>query len=211
MSIMDAAMAFLLSLQGIEAYALLLALLVASGFGLPINEDILLIGAAALTLKGVMAPLPLVAVAWLGIVTADALVFHWGRRFGGGLLEHRWMARLISSARLASMQTLLLRYGPGYLFAARFMPGLRTALFFAGGSLKLPYRQLFIYDGAAAAIELPLLVYAVRYVGGRWQDIIAHIRDFQSILVPTVLLVALAVWLVLRARARTGKAAPTKP
>ena len=67
MGMMDSVLSFLQSLQGFEAYALLLGLLVGSGFGLPINEDILLIGAAALTLKGVMEPLPLVAVAWLGL------------------------------------------------------------------------------------------------------------------------------------------------
>ena len=56
-------MEFLQSLQDFEAYALALSLLVGSGFGLPVNEDILLIGAAALTLKGVMEPLPLIGVA----------------------------------------------------------------------------------------------------------------------------------------------------
>lgn len=56
---MDSLMAFLHSLQGVEAYALLLG----SGFGLPVNEDILLLGVAALTLKGVIEPVPLVAVA----------------------------------------------------------------------------------------------------------------------------------------------------
>lgn len=46
-------MAFLSSLNSAEAHALLLGLLVGSGFGLPVNEDILLLTAAALTLMGV--------------------------------------------------------------------------------------------------------------------------------------------------------------
>ena len=57
---MDSALAFLQSLQGIPAYALLFALLFGCGVGLPMNEDIVLMGAAALTLQGVMEPLPLV-------------------------------------------------------------------------------------------------------------------------------------------------------
>ncbi|WP_156955216.1 DedA family protein [Polaromonas glacialis] len=201
---MDSLMAFLHSLQGVEAYALLLGLLVGSGFGLPVNEDILLLGAAALTLKGVMDPVPLVAVAWLGLVTADSLVLHWGHRFGGQLLRHRFLARLMPEARLAAMQAVMRRYGPGFMFVARFMPGLRTPLFFAAGSLKMPYRHLFIYDGAAALVELPLLVYGVRYVGGRWQEILALVQRFQGFLLPCLVMLALGLWLYSRRRSKSA-------
>jgi membrane protein DedA with SNARE-associated domain len=189
-------MSSLYSLEGFPAYALAFGLLVGSGFGLPINEDILLLGAAALTLKGVMDPIPLIAVAWFGVVAADTLIFHWGHQFGTRLLRHRFFARLMPPRRLASMQAAMLRYGPGYIFLARFMPGVRSALYFAAGSLKLPYRHQLIFDGAAAAVELPLLVYGVRYVGGRWDDILAVVEQFQFFLVPGILLLVLGVWLI---------------
>ena len=83
----ESLLAFLHALQGWPAYALVFAILVGSGFGLPMNEDLLLVAAAALTLSGVMEPLALVAVAWCGIVIADGLIFHWGRVFGTRLLE----------------------------------------------------------------------------------------------------------------------------
>jgi membrane protein DedA with SNARE-associated domain len=199
-------MAFLQSLQGLPAYALLFALLAASGFGLPINEDILLLGAAALTLRGVMDPLPLIAVAWCGLLVADTLVFHWGRVFGVRLLAHRFMVRWVPPDRLLAMQKTMLRYGPGYIFLVRFMPGMRTALFFAAGSLRMPYRHMLLYDGAAALLELPLLVYGVRYVGGRWQDILALVQRYQAFLLPGVVVLLLVVWLYSRmvARKRRG-------
>lgn len=201
---MDRVIGFFHSLQGVEAYALLLGLLVGSGFGLPVNEDLLLLAAAALTLKGVMAPVPLIVVAWVGLITADSLVLHWGHRFGGQLLRHRFLARWVSPSRLAAMQRAMRRYGPGYLFVVRFMPGVRTALFLAAGSLKVPYRHLLVYDGAAALVELPLLVYGVRYLGGRWQDILALLQRFQAVVVPGIALLALALglWLCARRRAK---------
>lgn len=61
------------------------------------------------------------------------------------------------------------RWGPASIFVVRFMVGMRTALFFAAGSLRIPYRHLLMFDGVAALLELPLLVYGVRAVGGRWQ------------------------------------------
>lgn len=196
MSTMDSAMAFLQSLQGIEAYALLLALLVGSGFGLPVNEDILLLLAAALTLKGVMEPVPLIAVAWFGLLTADSLIFYWGRRFGAQLLRHRFLSGFVPEARLVAMQATMQRFGPAYIFCVRFMPGLRTALMLVAGSLKMPYRYLLVYDGAAALVELPLLVYGVRYVGGRWEEILALVQRFQGVLVPGIViaLLALGLW-----------------
>ena len=208
MGVMESVMAFLQSLQGFPAYALLLGLLVGSGFGLPVNEDILLLGAAALTLQGVMEPLPLMAVAWVGLVTADTLVFHWGRRFGPRMLRHRWMARLVSEARLAAMQATMRRHGPAFIFCVRFMPGLRTPLFFAAGSLKMPYRQLWVFDGAAALIELPLLVYGVRYVGGSWQEILVLVQRFQGVLIPAVLVLAAAWWVWRLHRARSAGPRP---
>ena len=158
----ESLMAFLHSLQGWPAYALVFGILVGSGFGLPMNEDILLVTAAALTLSGVMAPWPLIAVAWCGLLIADGLVFHWGRVFGARLIEHRWLAHAIPPRRLAAMQAFMLRTGPAAIFLARFMPGVRSAVYLAAGSLRLPYRQQFLYDGLAAAVEVPLLVFAVR-------------------------------------------------
>ena len=206
---MDAVMAFLQSLQGVQAYGLLMALLVGSGFGLPVNEDVLLLLAAALTLKGVMEPVPMMAVAWFGLITADSLVFYWGRRFGVQLLRHRFLSRFVSRARLAAMRLAMRRYGPAYIFFVRFMPGLRTALFLAAGSLRMPYRHLLLYDGLAALVELPLLVFSVRYVGGRWQEILHLVQRFQGAAVAAMLTLLVCVglylrWRLVRSRARQG-------
>lgn len=202
---MESVWPFLQSLQGLPAYALLFALLFGCGIGLPMNEDIVLLAAAALTLKGVMEPPALMVVAWFGLVGGDALVFHWGHRFGTRLLRKPFLARLMTETRLESMQATMRRYGPAYIFVVRFMPGVRTALFLAAGSLKMPYRHLFIYDGVAALVELPLLVYGVRYVGGRWQEILDLFQRFQSVIVPGILLMLVAVWLFRRGKPKESR------
>ncbi len=197
-------MASLQSLQGLPAYALLFGLLFGSGFGLPINEDILLLAAAALTLRGVMEPAGLIATAWCGVVIADLLIFHWGHLFGARLLRHRLVGRWLPQERLHALQATMLRYGPGYIFVARFMPGLRSALYFSAGSLKMPYRHMLVFDGAAALVEIPLLVYGVRYIGGRWEDIASALQGYQGLIAPMLLVAALAAWLIARRR-RAGR------
>jgi membrane protein DedA with SNARE-associated domain len=205
----ESAFAFLQSLQGLPAYALLFGLLFSCGIGAPMNEDIVLLAAAALTLKGVMEPVPLMVVAWFGLVLGDALVFHWGHRFGARLLEHRFGQRIVSPQRLAATQATMRRYGPAYIFVVRFLPGVRTALFLAAGSLKMPYRHLFVYDGLAALVELPLLVYGVRYVGGNWEEILALVGRFQGVLVALVVVGLAGLWLLARwRRSRVRQGAP---
>ena len=203
---MESVWPFLQSLQGLPAYALMFGLLFGCGVGLPMNEDIVLLAASALTLKGVMDPVPLMVVAWFGLLGGDALIFHWGHRFGTRLLRIPFFARMVSEKRLQTMQDTMRRYGPAYNFVVRFMPGVRTVLFLAAGSLKMPYRHLFLYDGLAALIELPLLVYGVRYVGGRWEEILAHIHHFQGVIVPAIVIFLLAVWLFRRNKSKETKA-----
>lgn len=200
MTVMDTLLSVLQSLQGVPAHALLLGLLLASGFGLPVNEDILLMAAAALTLRGVMDPLPLVAVAWCGVLGADTLVFHWGHRFGAPLLRHRLAGGVLSPGRLAGLQARLQRWGPACLFAVRFAPGLRSGLLFAAGALKMRYVHLWLFDGAAAALEIPLLVWAVRAVGGNWRSILELLQRWQAVLVPLAVLVVAILALVLWSR-----------
>lgn len=206
---LDTILPFLHSLSGLPAYALLFALLFSCGIGAPINEDILLLAAAALTLQGVMDPIPLMIVAWFGLLAGDGLVFHWGHRFGARMLRHRWGARIVSPERLESTQATMRRYGPAYIFVVRFLPGIRTMLFFAAGSLKMPYRHLFVYDGLAALIHLPILVYTVRYIGGRWQEITGWFQRSADVL--TIALVALLVAGLLYSRWRRSRGAAAPP
>ncbi|RYY98067.1 MAG: DedA family protein [Comamonadaceae bacterium] len=205
-AMVDTLLAWLQALQGLPAYALVFGALAGSGVGLPVNEDLLLMAAAALTLRGVMDPVLLSGVGWAGIVLADTLVFHWGRRFGAPLLRHRHAARFLPPHRLEAAQASLQRWGPVALAAVRFLPGLRSAVLFAAGAMKLRYRDLWLYDGLAGAVEIPALIYAVRAVGGRWEAILEFLQRWQAVLLPVAgvaLLVAVG-WLTLRRRRAGG-------
>lgn len=204
---LDVILPFLHSLSGPPAYALLFALLFACGTGAPINEDILLLAAAALTLQGVFDPIPLMVVSWFGLIAGDAVTFALGHRYGARMLRKPWAARIVPPARLESLQGTMLRYGPAYIFVVRFLPGIRTMLFFAAGSLKTRYRHFFVYDGLAAAIELPILVYGVRYIGGRWQEITGWVKGSGTVL--TIALVVALVAAFVYSRMRRTK--PAKP
>jgi membrane protein DedA with SNARE-associated domain len=198
---------YLQALQGLPAYGVVFGLLVACGLGAPMNEDIVLVVASALTLKGVMDPAVLIAISFVGLLVGDGLVFHWGHTFGPRLLQSRFFARIVKPEKLAAFQDRIRARGPMYIFVIRWLPGIRTPLFFAAGSLKLHYRHLFLYDGVAALIELPLLVYAVRFVGGNYEIILGYIKVFQGYLVAG-LAAAAALWFVRKYLAKKTPGAP---
>ena len=80
----------------------------------------------------------------------------------------------------------------------------------AAGTLKIPYRTFFLFNGLAAAIELPLLVFGVRYIGGRWKEILPAIQQAQGWLLAGVVAIVVIVVALhrMRSRAKTKLPAP---
>jgi len=97
----------------------------------------------------------------------DNLGFWAGRHYG-----RRAVARLpLPPARLAQAQALIARYGARAVFAARFVPGLRTVAGPLAGSGGLPPLRFFCANlvGAICYVPWPVLAgYGVGYGLGDW-------------------------------------------
>jgi membrane protein DedA with SNARE-associated domain len=143
--------------------AVLLALLLVSGLGMPIPEDIPLLAAGYLCYLGRDEPgglslwfmIPATFVAVLG---ADFLIYYLGRRYGHHLPKMRLLSRYLTPERLAQAQLKFHNHGGKTLFVARFMPGLRAPAFFSAGVFKIPFWKMLVFDGSAALISVPTLV-----------------------------------------------------
>src|SRR5512136_1977736 len=97
-------------LLGHFTYAAILGLLVAGGVGVPVPEELVQLTAGYLARRGVLAYLPAVAVAWLGLVAGDYLLFRTGRRVGPALLDWRHVARVLTPARRAFVERHFARH-----------------------------------------------------------------------------------------------------
>lgn len=143
----------LLALLGPFAFLLLCA------FGFPMPEDIILVAAGILGEK-YGHPFILVAiVTYLGIVLGDACIFLMGARMGPRLLQTKVGSFILKEKTLHRAQSALEHYGSWVIFGARFLPGLRTAVFFSSGTLKFSFFRFLLMDGLAALISAPLFVY----------------------------------------------------
>lgn len=151
-------------------YLAVFSVLLACGFGLPIPEDVTLVAGGIISGLGYTHVATMTFVGLAGVLIGDGLVFMLGRVYGHTVFEMRWIKKIMTPARLKSVESKLARHGRWVVFTARFMPGLRTPIFLTTGATRqVSMSQFFILDGLAALISVPLWVY-LGYVGAERRE-----------------------------------------
>jgi membrane protein DedA with SNARE-associated domain len=188
---MDHLLNIMLDASGPMPYVMVFLILIACGLGVPIPEDITLFAAGMLAYYGNVDENIIVAVSFVGIMLGDSIIFVMGRRYGGHWVKKGFLARILPLERLNQVEKKFAEHGNKIIFAARFMPGLRALVYFCAGTLKLPYRIFLFYDGAAATISVPTIIYLVHHFGDKVDAIIKVIRKAQHGIIIAILVVIL--------------------
>lgn len=145
----------LTSLETYGPYAVFL-LLMLSGFGIPLGEDIILIPAGFFIAKGSL-PLELTAImAYFGVVLADFTWFGLISRYGTRLLHKRWLRKMIHPRRLLQAKHQIDRRGTWMIVFARFIPGSRASAITGAAMLHLPFWKFAIATASCVLITVPL-------------------------------------------------------
>lgn len=199
----------LMGFQGPTAYVVVFLILLACGFGVPIPEDITLIAAGVLAYAQAANVWGMIAVGMAGVLIGDSAMFLLGRRYGLALAKRPFIARILPEDRLERVSEVLNKRGNKILFAARFMPGLRSPLFFTAGALGVPLRVFLFFDGMAALLSVPAIVYSVYYFGDRMEEVIAAIQRANHGIVAVIVLLVVAA--VVKMRLGKRRAAAVKP
>lgn len=193
-------------LDGPWPYIAIFSVLILCGFGMPLPEDIPLFAAGMLAYYGKADIYLMTVIAFAGIMIGDSIIFTLGNRFGPTLLKHRVFATVMHAERLAYVKERFHKHGNKVIFSARFMPGLRTPVFFTAGSLHLPFPVFFSYDGAAALISVPAITFAVWMFGGQVEKVVATVRNIEhgvvAIIASAIAFVAVKLWLSRRSARR---------
>lgn len=181
-------------------YLAIFAFMLASGFGLPIPEEVTLISAGLVChvasrpdlypppYPGAVPVDPYITagVAFFSVVFADCLVFFLGKFFGGKILRATYMARFRS--RMDEVGKWTKKYGMWAAGAFRFTPGLRFPGHFACGMMGLKVSHFVLVDAFAAAISVPTQVLLVAFYG---EHIFIYLRQFKIGLGAIIGLIAL--------------------
>jgi membrane-associated protein len=101
---------------------LVFGLLLLSGIGIPLGEEMVTIPAGVLIAQGRLEYLPIVIAGYCGIVIADLMWFHICRTLGTRLLHLRWSKRLFHPRRILQAKHQLDHRGIWVIVMARFIP-----------------------------------------------------------------------------------------
>lgn len=191
-------------------YIAVFLVLVICGFGVPIPEDITLVsggvicGLAATQLDvNVM-----LIVSFCGVLVGDSIMFMLGRTLGERVKTLPLLRLIFTDKIYAKMQQKATRYGSWILFVARFLPGLRSAIFVtAGVSRKVSFWKFFAFDGVAALISVPVWVYAGYYFAHDMDKLIGWIKNSEKVVIAAfvVFIVIGIVFLVIKKNKRYKK------
>jgi membrane protein DedA with SNARE-associated domain len=177
--------------------AVFIALLVC-GAGVPLPEDITLIAGGVITGLGYGNVHVMVGVGMAGVLVGDASMFLLGRLCGERIRQWRIFARVLTPQRYAKIQDKFERYGDRLMFIARFLPGLRAAVFATAGSTsRVPFHRFLVFDGFAALISVPIWVYLGYFGSENRESLSAWVRHGQNGLLMiggATIVVALALW-----------------
>ncbi len=154
-------------------YIAVFFVLLISGFGIPIPEDITLIAGGFISSLSCPVEAPffqalqqchqvhiMFGVGMAGVLVGDSVMFIIGRIFAEKVFNIKLFSRIVTPQRYEWAQKMFEKYGSFFVFFARFMPGLRSPIFvFIGISRKVSYLKFILIDGLAALISVPVWVY----------------------------------------------------
>lgn len=182
---------FLLGFSGPMAYSVVFLILLACGFGVPIPEDITLISAGIMAYNEIGNIYLWIIVGFLGVMIGDSTMFFLGKKYGLTLASKGFVAKILPKDRLDQVGNILQEKGNKFLFMARFMPGLRAPIFFTAGTLGVKPHIFLIYDGLAALISVPAIVYSVYFFGDQLAAVIHYIKMANYGIIGVIIVVVL--------------------
>lgn len=185
---------------------LLFLLLMLSGVGVAIGEDIFIIPAGFLMQQQVMPFWETIAAAYFGVILADTLWLLVCRTFSKKILSIRLFRRLIHPRRILEIKHQFDQHGIWVIIISRFIPASRTTVITAAGISKMSVWK-FLAAEVFSAIPTVITQLGIGWligmgVGGGEEA--THVRHALFIAV-IVLVVILGFWWWRRSRGHHRK------
>lgn len=131
------------------SYLSIFIVLVLTGSGLPIPEELPVILAGVLSAPPDPRLNPWLAFMWClsGAIVGDCVMYVIGYHFGRPVLsEHPWFASFITPEREIKIEEKFREHGLKVFFIARFLVGLRSPVYLTAGILRVSFRRFLMID-----------------------------------------------------------------
>jgi membrane protein DedA with SNARE-associated domain len=170
------------------SYIGIIVVLVLTGSGLPIPEEVPIIAAGVL---GHLNPWLAFLSCLVGALLGDAVLYAIGYHFGHSLvIRHPRFAHLVHAEYESKIEEMIRRHGLKVFLVARFMVGIRAPFYLTAGILRMSFRR-FVFIDAFCATAVVGLFFWLSYLYG--ERVAGWIRDSEIGLTVVVVLAATAV------------------
>ncbi|MBT8486789.1 MAG: DedA family protein [Phycisphaerales bacterium] len=179
-------------------------LLMLSGIGIALGEEMVTIPAGVLVATGQMSFLVTAISAYVAIVAADLLWFTLCRHYGSPLLHRRWIKRFIHPRRLLEAKHQCEERGVWLIVMARFIPSSRFTAISVAGLMHMSFWRFAAATAACVAITAPMQIGLGVLIGrGLGTESLADL--FLKILGLIILIVAVTVVMAWMSRHRASR------
>ncbi len=192
------------------SYLAIIVVLILTGSGLPIPEEVPIVAAGILAAHGKLVPLWALLSCLFGALAGDCVMYFIGYHFGRSVVrEHPWWAHFVKPEREAQIEQMLKKHGLKVFLLARFLVGLRSPVYLSAGILHVPFRRFLMIDMFCASMVIGLF-FSLSYRYGT--TITAWIQRAEVLLTAIVVLAVIGVCLYYwRRHRRTLSAAESEP
>jgi len=158
-------------------YAAFFLVLVLSGIGLPMPEEVTLISAGYFAHLGLTGFWLTIIILTVAVVLADIAGYLFGR-FAGNLVWERIDHIKIFAVLMGKARWYFEKYGEKVVFLSRPLLGVRAAVPMLVGHFKMNFAKFFIYD-VLAAIPWTFFMVTLSYYLGSSIDLITKVREIK--------------------------------
>ncbi len=177
---------------GHYSYLVLFLGLIACAFGFPMPEDIIIVTSGILAQREILNLYTIFIVLFFGIIIGDGMIYAVGRYNQEAIQKNRFFRKIVTEKRSEKVRIGFEKYGDALIFIARFLPGVRTAVFFSAGIYRVSARKFFVLNGLAALISIPIWLLIGYWFGSKLEIVVAYIDQVKHYLIVVVVAAILA-------------------
>jgi len=152
------------------------------GVGLPLPEEVTLIGSGILLHQGKVEFLPIVAVCSAAILLGDSVPYWIGRHYGIRAVRWPIVRKVLHPERFALLQKRFEKHGNWVVFTFRFLPGLRLPGYFTAGTMKMTYPRFIALDTAGVLVSVPISIWLGKIFGENLESLEAQMDNLSLVL-----------------------------
>jgi len=175
--------------------------LVLCGVGLPIPEEVTLIGCGLLVHEGLVGFQEISLVCATAILLGDSIPFFLGRHYGDAAQRLSWIRWILHPERMRRIRGRFAEHGNWVIFSLRFLPGVRVGGYFTVGMMGVRYPRFILLDTLGVLMSVPISIYLGKLFAGQIEVLEERLGGLSLLLAFTLL----SILIILGARSRSRR------